>query len=140
MIPAMSENLEAPVKRLFSSGFCATLSIPREDGTVQAAVVWCDVDDQGRLAVNSAEGRAWPKNLRRAKTATLTAFDPANPYEFASVTCSLAEDTHEGAREEIDALAKLYMGLDEYPFHQPGEQRISFRLQPERVFHMAPRG
>ena len=36
----------------------------------------------------------------------------------------VVEDTHEGADEHINKLAKKYMGLDEYPHRQPGEQRV----------------
>ena len=37
----------------------------------------------------------------------------------------------------IDRLAKKYMGVDKYPFLQPGEQRITFRIEPERIFHQS---
>jgi hypothetical protein len=35
--------------------------------------------------------------------------------------------------EHINALAKKYIGQDEYPFRQPGEQLIKFVIEPERV-------
>ena len=41
--------------------------------------------------------------------------------------------THEGADEHIDALAKKYMGVDEYPLRQPGEQRMIIRVEPDHV-------
>lgn len=133
----MSERLEGRAKELFTGGHFGTISTVRKDGTVQAAVVWVDADDAGRVMVNTAEGRAWPENIRRAGHATVTVLNKENPYEFVSVTGRLDEDTHDGAYEHIDLLAKRYMDLDEYPFHQPGEQRIIFKLAPERVFHMA---
>ena len=40
--------------------------------------------------------------------------------------------------EHIDALAKRYMGVEEYPMRQPGEQRLIVKVEPERVQHMAP--
>ena len=39
----------------------------------------------------------------------------------------------EHADDTIDALAKKYMDVDSHPFRQPGEQRITFNLTPERV-------
>jgi len=39
----------------------------------------------------------------------------------------------EGADEHIDKLAKKYLGVDEYPFRSPGEQRVIIRITPERV-------
>ena len=41
--------------------------------------------------------------------------------------------TTEGADANIDALAKKYMGVDEYPMRQPGEQRIIIRVSPDHV-------
>jgi len=45
----------------------------------------------------------------------------------------VTEITTEGADAHIDALAKKYMGLDEYPLRQPGEVRLKIRITPERV-------
>ena len=45
----------------------------------------------------------------------------------------VVEDTHEGADEHINKLAKKYMGLDEYPHRQPGEQRVIFKIKPEKI-------
>jgi hypothetical protein len=55
-----------------------------------------------------------------------------------SVTCRLAEATHEGAIEHINMLAKKYIDADEYPYLAPGEQRIRFVLAPERVHYNPP--
>jgi hypothetical protein len=125
-------KLEGRAREIIADGRnYVVLSIPRADGTVQAVVAWAAVEDD-RIAVNSAEGRAWPANLRRAGTATVTAFADGDPYEWVSATCRLVDDTHEGAVEHIHALARKYLGTD-YPWLQEGEQRIRFALAPERV-------
>lgn len=128
----MADTLEGRAKEILEDKNYAVVSIPRQDGTVQSVVVWADVED-GRITMNSAEGRSWPNNLRRAKTATVTAFAGGSPWEWVSVTGRLEHDTHEGADEHIDALAKKYLDADAYPFRQEGEQRIKFTLHPERV-------
>jgi PPOX class probable F420-dependent enzyme len=115
----------------------AHLAIPRRDGTVQTVIVWAHTDG-GNVTVNSAEGRSWPANLRHAGTATVTVLADGNPYEWVSVTCRLAEDTHEGAIEHINMLAKKYIDADEYPYLAAGEQRIRFVLAPGRVHYNAP--
>ena len=56
-----------------------------------------------------------------------------NPYEYVEVRGKVAERTHDGADEHIDALAKKYLDVDSYPFRQEGEQRVKFTLAPERV-------
>jgi PPOX class probable F420-dependent enzyme len=133
----MADQLEGRTKEIITEGKnYATLSIPREDGTVQSVIVWAHADDEGNVTVNSAEGRDWPANLRKAGTATVTMMADGNPYEYVSVTGRLAEDTHEGADEDIDRLAKKYIDADSYPFRQEGEQRILFKLRPERVSYV----
>jgi PPOX class probable F420-dependent enzyme len=129
----VASKLEGRARDIVADKNFAHLSVPRQDGTIQSVVIWADVDDQGRVVVNSAEGRGWPKNLRRAGEATLSIANGDNPYEFVSLTGKLVEDTHDGADDVIDALAKKYMGVDSYPFRQEGEQRITFVIEPERV-------
>jgi PPOX class probable F420-dependent enzyme len=133
----MAEKLEGRAKELVEDKNFAHVSIPRKDGTVQSVVVWAHVDDEGNVELNSSEGRAWPANLRRAGGATVSVANPENPYEYVSVTGRLAEDTHEGADEHIDMLAKKYLDVDSYPYRQEGEQRVKFKLKPERVNHAA---
>ena len=41
-----------------------------------------------------------------------------------------------GAEEHIDRLAKKYIGQDRYPWRQPGERRIVFKIAPEHVAGM----
>jgi len=45
----------------------------------------------------------------------------------------------EGADAHIDGLAKKYLGVDEYPYRQPGEQRIKFVVAPDRIRYVNPR-
>lgn len=133
----MAQQLEGRAKEIFTEGKnYAHVSVPREDGTVQSVIVWAHADDDGNVTLNSAEGRDWPANLRKARTATVTLMADGNPYEYVAVTAALAEDTHEGADEDIDFLAKKYIDADSYPFRQPGEQRILFRLRPERISYV----
>jgi PPOX class probable F420-dependent enzyme len=131
----MTATLEGPAHAIVADKNYAHLSVPREDGSILSVVIWSDVDDAGNIIVNSAEGRTWPRLLRRAGRATLSWANASNPYEFVSVTAKLVGDTHDGADAGIDALAKKYMGVDTYPGHSDSEQRVQFTLQPERVTH-----
>ena len=84
--------------------------------------------------LNTAEGRAWPRNLERDPRVTLTVQNMENPYEYLEIRGRVAERTGtEGADAHIDSLAKKYMGVDEYPMRQPGEQRIIIRVEPDHV-------
>jgi PPOX class probable F420-dependent enzyme len=133
----MADKLEGRHREIVEQGKnYALVSIPKEDGTVQSVIVWAHTDDDGNVTLNSAEGRAWPANLRKAGTATVTLMADNNPYEYVSVVGRLAEDTHEGADEHINQLSKKYIDQDEYPFRSEGEQRIKFTLTPEKVVYV----
>ena len=41
--------------------------------------------------------------------------------------------TEEGASAHIDSLAKKYLDKDKYPWGQPGEQRVIFEIEPQKV-------
>jgi hypothetical protein len=117
-------------RELISAPNYCHVSVPADDDTIQSVVVWCDVDGDA-IVLNSAEGRDWPANLRRAGRATLTVMNLENPLEFVTVVARLVEDTNDGADDVINALSHKYDGRD-YSF-QPGQQRVTFRLAPERV-------
>jgi PPOX class probable F420-dependent enzyme len=122
--PRDRELLKAP-------NFCH-LAVPAQDGKIQAVVVWCDVEDD-HVLLNSAEGREWPENLRRAGGGTVTVMNLENPQEYVTIVGRLVEDTNEGADDVINALAHKYDGRD-YDF-RPGQRRVTFKLAPERVVH-----
>lgn len=116
---------------LEAKNFCNVSTI-RSDGTVHGVPVWVDVQD-GQPVLNTAEGRAWPRNLERDPRLTLTVQNMDNPYEYLEVRGRVAERTHEGADEHIDKLAKKYMDVDEYPLRKAGEQRVIIRVEPDYV-------
>jgi PPOX class probable F420-dependent enzyme len=130
----MSQAIEGRSKELLEGkNFCVVGTL-RGDGTVHATPVWVDVAN-GQPVLNTAEGRAWPRNLERDPRVTLTVQNLENPYEYVTIRGHVAERTHDGADEHIDALAKKYLGADTYPGRQPGEQRVIIRVAPEHVHH-----
>jgi len=45
----------------------------------------------------------------------------------------VAEITEDGAAENINKLAKKYLGVDKYPYGQPGEVRVLYKVRPEHT-------
>jgi len=128
----MSVKIEGRAEELLKAkNFCNVASL-RADGTVHGVPVWVDIQDS-RPVLNSAEGRSWVRNLERDPRITLTVQNLENPYEYLEIRGRVAERTRDGADEHIDSLAKKYMGVDEYPLRQPGEQRVIIRVEPEHV-------
>jgi len=126
----MSVKIEGRAEELLKAKNFCLVSTRRPDGSIQGAPVWVDVQD-GQPVLNTAEGRAWPRNLERDPRVTLTIQNFENPYEYLEIRGRVAERTHDGADEHIDAMAKKYLDKDEYPFRQPGEQRVIIRVDPE---------
>ena len=48
----------------------------------------------------------------------------------------VVEITESGADQHIDKLAKKYLDKDKYPFRQPGEVRVIYKIEPERAVTM----
>src|SRR5436189_4301559 len=123
------------VQKLLSEPNHAVISTMNRDGSVHNTVVWVSAED-GRVAVNSARGRKWPANIERDPRVNVLVYDQGNPQHYVEIRGS-ATATDGGADDHIDALSKKYMGQDEYPFRQPGEERIKFVIQPEHVRHQS---
>jgi PPOX class probable F420-dependent enzyme len=119
------------VQQLLSAPNYATISTFNPDGAIHSTVIWISAED-GTVAVNSAVGRLWPTNLERDPRTTVVVQEAGNPYHFVEIR-GTATGSREGADEHINALAKKYIGQDEYPFRQPGEERIKFSIQPDRI-------
>jgi PPOX class probable F420-dependent enzyme len=128
----MAEKIEGRARELLEAPNFVAVATNREGGAPDVKVVWADVEDD-HVVLNSAEGRKWPERLRKDPRVTVTVVNHDNPYEYAVIRGRLAEDTHEGADENIDKLAKKYLDKDKYPFRQEGEQRVIFRIAPEHV-------
>ena len=120
------------IRQLVAGGPYAHLSTVNADGSPQVTPVWFDSDGT-HLRVNTARGRLKDRNLRRNPVVALAVMDPDNPYRYVQVKGRVAEVTESGADAHIDALAKKYMGVDQYPYRRAGEVRVIFRIRPERV-------
>jgi PPOX class probable F420-dependent enzyme len=128
----MSVRIEGRAEELLQAkNFCNVATL-RKDGSVLCAPVWVDVQD-GLAVLNTAEGRAWPRNLERDPRATLTVQNMENPYEYLEILGRVAERTHDGADAHIDSLAKKYLGAEEYPYRQPGEQRVIIKIEADQA-------
>ncbi len=98
------------------------------DGRPQVTPVWFDFDGQ-HVVINSAKGRVKDRNMRRDARVALLFIDPENPYRHLQVPGRVVEITESGADQHIDKLAKKYLDKDKYPFRQPGEVRVIYKIE-----------
>lgn len=117
---------------LFNKKAFASLGTLMSDGQPQVTPVWVDYDGKNIL-FNSARGRVKDLNIRRDPRVSLAILDPDNPYRYLEIRGKVVEITQEGADDHINKLAKKYLGVDKYPYRQPGEVRVLYRMRAEKV-------
>jgi len=120
-------------KLITGSKSFASVATLMPDGSPHVSVMWVDSDGEN-IILNSAEGRVKTNNLRNDHRVAIAITDPENPYKQAMIRGTVVEDTHDGAMEHTDVLAKKYLGLDKYPYHQPTDVRVIFKVKPESVY------
>jgi PPOX class probable F420-dependent enzyme len=121
---------------LAAPGRFATLATLDPDGAPRQAVVWYRLDPDGRITVNSRDGRRWPANLRRDPRCSLTVPDGADGYAFVALVGRVAEtiDDQAVAQADIAAFARRYHADD--PAQAEAviagfrtQQRVTFRIE-----------
>jgi PPOX class probable F420-dependent enzyme len=119
-------------KDLLEKKAFAHLGTIMKDGSPQVTPVWFDHDGT-HIRVNTAKGRWKDKNMRNRPQVALSILDPDNPYRYMQIRGKVVEVTENGADAHIDSLAKKYLGQDKYPFRQPGESRVIYKVSVDRV-------
>ena len=111
--------------------YVGTVTTIRPDGTPHSTVVWVDAEG-GVVSFNTEEGRAKVRHLDDDPRASLLVLDPSDPYKWVAIS-GTTDVTTEGAREQIDRLAKKYLGVDKYPWANPDKRRLKVLIRPAHV-------
>jgi PPOX class probable F420-dependent enzyme len=128
----MSSSFPEKYLDLFKKKAFASFTTLMPDGAPQTTPVWVDYQN-GEIWVNSAVGRQKDKNVRRDPRVAIAVIDPDNPYRYVEVRGHVRETTQNGADAHIDKMALKYLGKDKYPFAQPGEQRVLYKIAIDRA-------
>jgi PPOX class probable F420-dependent enzyme len=131
----MSQAIPDKYRDLFSKKAFASLGTLMPDGRPQVTPVWVDLDGD-LIVINSAKGRQKDRNLRRDPRVSLAIIDPDNPYRYLELRGRVVEITEQGAAEHIDKMAKKYLGVDKYPYKNPDEVRVMYKIQPDHATMM----
>jgi PPOX class probable F420-dependent enzyme len=105
------------------------------DGSPQVTPVWVDFDGK-HVRINSAKGRVKDKNIRRDPRVSISLQDPANPYRYLEIRGKVVDITETGADDHINKLSQKYLGKPVYPFRQPNEVRVLYKIEPQKVSSM----
>ncbi len=106
------------------------------DGDPQSTPVWAGGFDDGTIRFSLTRGRQKFRNLQADPSIALSATDPDNPYRYLEIRGKVTEVEDDGDHSFINSMAKKYMGVDEYPFHQPGDERVVMVVTPEHTTQM----
>ena len=131
----MSHAIPEKYRDLFQKRAFASLGTLMPDGSPQVTPVWCDFDGE-YVIFNSAKGRRKDRNVRRDPRVALAIMDPDNPYRYLEIRGHVVEITEQGADTHIDKMAKKYLDVDKYPYRQPGEVRVMYKIRPEHTTTM----
>ncbi len=131
----MPEVIPEKHRDLFNKKAFASLATVMPDGRPQVTPVWVDYDGT-HVLVNTAKGRVKDRNMKRDPRVSLAVIDPDNPYHYLEVRGRVVDITEQGADQHIDKMAKKYLGKDKYPFAQPGEVRVLYKIEPEKFSSM----
>ncbi len=131
----MPDVIPEKYRDLFTKPAFGHLATLMPDGRPQVTPVWCELQG-GHVLFNSARGRRKDRNVRRDPRVAITVVDPVNAYRYLEVRGRVVEITEQGADEHIDRLAKKYLNVDKYPYRQPGEVRVLYKIKPEHVAGM----
>ncbi len=71
-------------------------------------------------------------NLRRDPRIEVSIVDPATPTRYLEIR-GFARLVPDPEAELAHRLAKKYLGLDRFPYAQPGEERLQVVVEPRRI-------
>jgi PPOX class probable F420-dependent enzyme len=98
----------------------------------QTNPVWFDWDGK-YVRISQTKGRQKYRNVQRDPRIALSIIDPANPYHYLEVRGKVVRIEDDQNNQFIDAMAKKYLKVDKYPWHNPGDERVILYIQPEHT-------
>ena len=133
----MSTNEKQPVipesyKDLLSSTALAHVATIGPHGEPQNNPVWFDWDGQ-YLKFSQTKARQKYRNLSRDPRVALSIVAADNPYLYLEVRGEVEKTEQDQDLDYKNAMAKKYLGMDKYPYHQPGDERVVLFIRPEHT-------
>ena len=105
------------------------------DGEPQNNPVWFDWDGE-HVKFSQTKTRQKYKNVSRDPRIAFSIVDPENPYRYLEIRGEVTKIEEDPDLDFINAMAKKYLNQDEYPFHQPGDERVVVFVEPQHTTQM----
>lgn len=130
-------NVEIPdgYRDLLESTALVHVATLGPNGEPQNNPVWFDWDGE-HVLFSQTKARQKYRNLDRDPRIAVSMVDPENPYRYLEIRGEVARVEEDPDNEFINAMTKKYLGQDEYPFHQPGDERVVIFVRPRHTTQM----
>lgn len=98
-------------------------------GEPQNNPVWFDWDGE-HVKFSQTKARQKYCNLNRDPRIPLSIVVPEDPYRYLEIRGEVVRVEEDPDIEFIGAMAKKYLGVDRYPNHRPGDERVVVYVKP----------
>ena len=129
--PKIPENYQD----LLESTALAHVATIGPGGEPQNNPVWFDWDGE-HVKFSQTKARQKFRNLNRNPRIAFSIVVPENPYRYLEVRGEVARVEEDPDLNFISAMAKKYIGVDRYPYHQPGDERVVIFVKPRHTTQM----
>ncbi|GCF10309.1 PPOX class F420-dependent oxidoreductase [Dictyobacter arantiisoli] len=101
-------------------------------GEPHSTPVWFDWDGE-HIRFSLTKGRQKYRNLQRNPQIALSITDPKLRERYLEIRGSVERIDEDPKLDFINKMAKKYLGMDKYPWHQPGDERVVVVVKPEHA-------
>ncbi|MGI9252522.1 MAG: PPOX class F420-dependent oxidoreductase [Thermomicrobiales bacterium] len=105
------------------------------DGAPQNNPVWFDWDGEFLRFSQTTERQKY-RNLKNNGGVSLSIVDPENAYRYLEIRGKLERIDPDPEFAFIHSMAKKYMGVDQYPWLNPAEERVVMVIRPVKTTQM----
>ena len=129
--PIIPEGYE----NLLESTALAHVAMLGPHGEPQSNLEWFDWDGE-HVKFSQTKTRQKYRNVQREPRIALSIVDPENPYRYLEIRGDVTHIEEDPNIDFISSMAKKYLGLDRYPYHQPDDERVVVFVRPEHTTQM----
>lgn len=115
-------------KDLLESTAVVSVATVTPGGNPRVSPMW----DGERILLSHTKGRAKYRDVRANPRIALAIVDPDDPYRYLEIR-GRVEIEDDPDKTLIHRLAKKYTGKDRYEFDGPRDERVIFKVVPERI-------
>jgi PPOX class probable F420-dependent enzyme len=97
--------------------------------------VWFGWDGE-HIKFSQTKARQKYRNVGRAPRIAFSIVDPENPYRYLEIRGEVVRIEDDPDLDFINSMAKKYLDMDKYPYHQPADERVVIFTRPEHTTQM----